>query len=270
MHIARLVCRLFKLFIPSFIENVAKSSGFMKRHSKLLPETFAKAMSLGLLDSKNITEEVIAEKCATIQNGVSLTKQAISKRLGDSIPFLQELLKRAFSLIYDNALESHSSLLLNYFSDVKLLDATTISLPDQVADDYVGMGGRNAKAALKIQTLYNAIHHSITDFDITSGVTHDVNILPKVIGRLTEKELLLADLGYFDTAFLHQIQFYTLLNVDLYQFYTIKRITLHTYEYFANLLQRIGKLALHEKRLRKTTYSKIESYLEQFIVTGKT
>ena len=206
MHIARLVSRLFKLFIPSFIENVAKSSGFMKRHSKLLPETFAKAMSLGLLDSKNITEEVIAEKCATIQNGVSLTKQAISKRLGDSIPFLQELLKRAFSLIYDNALESHSSLMLNYFSDVKLLDATTISLPDQVADDYVGMGGRNAKAALKIQTLYNAIHHSITDFDITSGVTHDVNILPKVIGRLTEKDLLLADLGYFDTAFLHQIQ----------------------------------------------------------------
>ena len=454
MHIARLVSRLFKLFIPSFIENVAKSSGFMKRHSKLLPETFAKAMSLGLLDSKNITEEVIAEKCATIQNGVSLTKQAISKRLGDSIPFLQELLKRAFSLIYDNALESHSSLMLNYFSDVKLLDATTISLPDQVADDYVGMGGRNAKAALKIQALYSAIHHSITDFDITSGVTHDVNILPKVIGRLTEKDLLLADLGYFDTAFLHQIQeknffisrikinlklykavsetysiyeqldlsdflsqnvcsidqevyigseackklkvrlvgiklsdevaakrikkaiiqndghdisatkrqllhwnfmitnihketlnatiitelyrmrwqiellfkvlkstlsidkmhvgktkyveailygkllgalltmplydcvdqnlfstqgrgvsiqrFYTLLNVDLYQFYTIKRITLHTYEYFANLLQRIGKLALHEKRLRKTTYSKIESYLEQFIVTGKT
>ena len=65
-------------------------------------------------------------------------------------------------------------------------------------------------------------------------------------------------------------RFYTLLNVDLYQFYTIKRITLHTYEYFANLLQRIGKLALHEKHLRKTTYSKIESYLEQFIVTGKT
>ncbi len=81
----------------------------MKRHSKLLPETFAKAVSLGILDSKNITEEV-------------------------------------------NALENHQSLLLNYFSDVKLLDATTISLPNQVADDYTGMGGYNAKSALKIQT----------------------------------------------------------------------------------------------------------------------
>jgi len=454
MHIARLVSRLFKLFIPSIIEETAKSSGFMKRHSKLLPETFAKSMSLGLLDCKNITEEVIAEKCASIQNGVSLSKQAIAKRLKESIPFLKELLQRAFSLIYANALEDHTSLLLNYFSDIKILDATTISLPDQLSGDYIGMGGHNAKSALKIQTLYSAIHHSITKFDITSGVTHDTNALPTMIGELTENELFLADLGYFDTTFLRKIQeknffisriktnlklykaisevysiyrlvdlkelfrqcndsidqevyigteksnklkvrlvgtklsdevaakrikkaiqqnngkpidehkcqllhwnfmitniskekleasiitelyrvrwqiellfkvlkstlsldkmhvgktkyveailygkllgalltmplydcidqtmlrnqgrgvsiqrFYTLLLVDLYHFYTIKRVTLHTYEVFATLLQRIARLALTEKRLRQTTYSKIESYLEQLLITGKT
>lgn len=108
MHIAKLVSRLFKLFIPSIIEEIAKTSGFMKRHSKLLPETFAKVMTLGLLDTKNITEKVIAEKCAAIQNGISLSKQAISSRLQDSEFFLKELLKRAFSLIYSNTLESHS------------------------------------------------------------------------------------------------------------------------------------------------------------------
>lgn len=454
MHIAKLVSRLFKLFIPSIIEEIAKSSGFMKRHSKLLPETFAKAISLGLLDCKNITEEVIAEKCASIQNGVALSKQAIAKRLKESIPFLKKLLQRAFSLIYANALEDHISLLLNYFSDIKLLDATTISLPDQLSGDYAGMGGHNAKSALKIQTLYSAIHHSITKFDITSGVTHDTNALSTMLEQLNKNELFLADLGYFDTTFLRKIQeknffisriktnlklykaisevysiyesldlkelfhqcndsidqevyigtekcnklkvrlvgiklsdeitakrikkaiqqnngnpiaenkrqllhwnlmitniskekleasiitelyrvrwqiellfkvlkstlsldkmhvgktkyveailygkllgalltmplydcidqtmlrnqgrgvsiqrFYTLLLVDLYHFYTIKRVTLHTYEVFATLLQRIARLALTEKRLRQTTYSKIESYLEQLLITGKT
>ena len=454
MHIAKLVSRLFKLFIPSIIEEIAKSSGFMKRHSKLLPETFAKAISLGLLDCKNITEEVIAEKCASIQNGVALSKQAIAKRLKESIPFLKKLLQRAFSLIYANALEDHISLLLNYFSDIKLLDATTISLPDQLSGDYAGMGGHNAKSALKIQTLYSAIHHSITKFDITSGVTHDTNALSTMLEQLNKNELFLADLGYFDTTFLRKIQeknffisriktnlklykaisevysiyesldlkelfhqcndsidqevyigtekcnklkvrlvgiklsdeitakrikkaiqqnngnpiaenkrqllhwnlmitniskekleasiitelyrvrwqiellfkvlkstlsldkmhvgktkyveailygkllgalltmplydcidqtmlrnqgrgvsiqrFYTLLLVDLYHFYTIKRVTLHTYEGFATLLQRIARLALTEKRLRQTTYSKIESYLEQLLITGKT
>ncbi|WP_157047920.1 hypothetical protein [Cellulosilyticum ruminicola] len=57
----------------------------MKCHSKLLPEIFEKAMSLGLLDCKNIIEEVIAEKCVSIQIGVSLSKQAILKRLNESI-----------------------------------------------------------------------------------------------------------------------------------------------------------------------------------------
>ncbi|WP_054739367.1 hypothetical protein [Cellulosilyticum ruminicola] len=74
-------------------------------------------------------------KNVLFQNGVSLSKQAISKRLNECIPCLQELLKQAFSLIYVNALENHQSLLLNYFSDVKLLDVTTISLPNQVADE---------------------------------------------------------------------------------------------------------------------------------------
>jgi len=205
MKLTKLVSRLFKLFIPSVIEEIAKSSGFMKRHSKLLPETFAKAMTLGLLDAKNITEEVIAEKCASIQNSVSLTKQAIQSRLKDSIPFLKELLKKAFSSIYSNALNEHSSLLLKYFTAVKVLDATTISLPDNVANDYVGMGGRNAKAALKIQTLYSVINHTITHFDITSGVTHDTRSLPEMIGQLSEKELFLADLGYFDAEFLKKL-----------------------------------------------------------------
>lgn len=454
MHIAKLVSRLFKLFIPSIVEEMAKTSGFMKRHSKLLPETFAKAMTLGILDTKNITEEVIAEKCAVIQNGVSLSKQAISSRLQDSGPFLKELLKRAFSLIYSNTLESHASLLLKYFSDVKLLDATTISLPDQVANDYPGMGGRNAKAALKIQTLYSAINHSITCFDITSGVTHDTVALPEMIATLSERELFLADLGYFDTKQLKKIgeknffisriktnlklykaisekyaiyeqldiastlkkaissidqeiyigtdthsklnvrlvgtklpdkvahkrikkaivqnggndisankreilhwnlmitninadvldttiitelyrirwqiellfkvlkstfsidnmhvantkyieailygrligilmtmplydcidqtllsskgrgvsiqRFYTLFNVDLYQFYTLKRGILHSYATLCDILVRIGDLALHEKRVRQTIYSRIESYLEEILELGKT
>ena len=151
-------------------------------------------------------EEVIAEKCASIQNGVALSKQAIAKRLKESIPFLKKLLQRAFSLIYANALEDHISLLLNYFSDIKLLDATTISLPDQLSGDYAGMGGHNAKSALKIQTLYSAIHHSITKFDITSGVTHDTNALSTMLEQLNKNELFLADLGYFDTTFLRKIQ----------------------------------------------------------------
>lgn len=40
-------------------------------------------MALAVLNAKNITEEVIVEKYATIQNSVSLSKQAIGSKLQD-------------------------------------------------------------------------------------------------------------------------------------------------------------------------------------------
>ena len=67
------------------------------------------------------------------------------------------------------------------------------------------MGGRNAKASLKSQTLYGAINHSITCFDITSVVTHDTVALPEMIATLSERELFLANLEYFDTNQLQKI-----------------------------------------------------------------
>ncbi|MEG2896067.1 MAG: IS4 family transposase [Niameybacter sp.] len=65
-------------------------------------------------------------------------------------------------------------------------------------------------------------------------------------------------------------RFYTLLIVNLYQFYTVKQITVHTYLELGRLLERIGTLALQEKRKRQTTFSRIESYLEGLTCFGKT
>ena len=71
-----------------------------------------------------------------------------------------------------------------------------------------------------------------------------------------------------DTTIIIQ-RFYTLLNVDLYQFYTLKKGILHSHATLCDILIRIGNLALHEKRVRQTTYSRIESYLEEILRLGK-
>jgi hypothetical protein len=102
MKLTMLVSRLFKFFIPSTIEEIARKTGFMKRHSKLLPETFTKAITLGLLDAKNITEEVILQKCSLIQNGLQISKQAIKERLGQCGPFMKALLSASFEYVYQS------------------------------------------------------------------------------------------------------------------------------------------------------------------------
>ena len=45
---------------------------------------------------------------------------------------------------------------------------------------------------------------------------------------------------------------------------------LHSYIKLSDILIRIGHLTLHEKRVRQTTYSRIESYLEELLQFGKT
>lgn len=71
-----------------------------------------------------------------------------------------------------------------------------------------------------------------------------------------------------DTTIIIQ-RFYTLLNVDLYQFYTLKKGILHSHATLCDILIRIGNF-LYEKRVRQTTYSRIESYLEEILRLGKT
>ncbi|MEG2090964.1 hypothetical protein, partial [Niameybacter sp.] len=63
---------------------------------------------------------------------------------------------------------------------------------------------------------------------------------------------------------------HSLLIVNLYQFYTVKHITIHTYLELGRLLERIGILALHEKRKRQTTFLRIESCLAGLACFGKT
>lgn len=60
LHTPAIVSRLFKLFIPSVIEEIAKSSGFMKRHSKL------KVRLVGIKLSDKIAHKRIPK--AIIQN----------------------------------------------------------------------------------------------------------------------------------------------------------------------------------------------------------
>lgn len=172
-------------------------------------------------------------------------------------------MEKVFALIYSTVLESHSLLLLKYFSDVKILDATTISLPDQVADDYAGMGGRNDKAALKTQTLYSAISHSITYFNVTSGVTHDTLILPEIIETLSEKELFLADLGYFDTSHLQKIgeknYFFSRIKTNLHLFHAIsERYSIYEQLDVSNILRKSGDSIDQEVYIGADTHSKLK------------
>lgn len=65
-------------------------------------------------------------------------------------------------------------------------------------------------------------------------------------------------------------RFYTLLMVEIHQFYETPKMTVHTILRLCQLLRHIGQLGLHEKRKRQTAFARIESYLKELTTIGKT
>lgn len=65
-------------------------------------------------------------------------------------------------------------------------------------------------------------------------------------------------------------RFYTLLLVEIHNFYKACKITMHLMLELVGTIQNIALTAIHEKRRRKTTFAQIQSYLEEYLLIGKT
>lgn len=72
-------------------------------------------IKLGLLNEKEITLDLMAEKCNGIQNGLVVTSQAIKNRIDTWVDFLQESLKETFKFLFDAVAKDVVEPLKNFF-----------------------------------------------------------------------------------------------------------------------------------------------------------
>lgn len=109
--------------------------------------------------------ETIADKCCEIQYGLSLTKQALSKRLELGALLLKEILTTATEYAASHEISTEIIEVLKQFKDVRICDSTIISLSDKLKEIWKGLGGKNAKAALKIQSSFSVIKRKFLALD---------------------------------------------------------------------------------------------------------
>lgn len=132
--------------------------------------------------------------------GVQVTQTAIAKRFWAGQPlvdFFRKALERA--LVKTVAADPSSASLLQQFTAVLVGDATTINLPDELADLFQGCGGSEgtSRAALKIQVLWDIKNGQLVGLSIEPGKASDVNS-PIVKAEAAPGSLMVFDLGYFD------------------------------------------------------------------------
>jgi hypothetical protein len=177
------------------IDDLACDTRCVQRQRKFSGASLAKTLVLTVLlrpIAKNRDFQAMAA-----QTGVLVTEEAIDHRFTDELLlFLEMLLRQAVAQTL--AAKAVATPLLQKFSDVRIGDSTTLTLPDEFAERFPSCGGtENASpAAMKIQVLWSLLTGQLLGWQITPGRASDAK---SEIAEVSPPagSLSVFDLGYF-------------------------------------------------------------------------
>lgn len=193
-----LIWGLIKFFTSREIQEAAEATGFKRRESKLQPDTFFKAFTVGLWSLHIVTLTTLASKCEDLQEQLKLTRQGLFGRMGTGAAFLKELLNQAMDHAAKKILSTETVEVLKQFQDVYVCDSSIISLPDKLEEQHKGLGGTNAKAAVKIQTVFSIASRTFKIIEVFETTGNDSSKTTDLVAKLLMMELIIFDLGYYN------------------------------------------------------------------------
>jgi hypothetical protein len=92
------------------------------------------------------------------------------------------------------------------FARVLLEDSTQCRLHEKLAEDFKGSGGSASSSALKLDVIYEVMHHSLLEVHLSDGTAADQGRALAIVPHLRRGDLVLRDLGYLRLESLRQIE----------------------------------------------------------------
>ncbi len=172
MRIVAEVAAAVQAVFGTSIDDLARATRCVQRQRRFSGASLARTLVLTVLmrpAAKNRDFQAMAAKA-----GVHVTKEAIDHRFSDElVSFLEAVLQQAVSQAL--AGQASTAALLQKFSDVRIGDSTTLTLPDEFAERFPSCGGSEnaALAAMKIQVLWSLLRGQLLGWQITSGRASD-------------------------------------------------------------------------------------------------
>lgn len=180
-------------FFSKEIEEIARQTKFVRRKSEITGLSFLKAMVLGFLEKPDSSLNEIAQSFLDI--GIGVTAQGVDERINAfSVDFLRAVFSQALE-IFKNKCPLPISI-LQQFSAINIVDSSTKSLPENMANEYPGCGRAGAKAALKIQLVFDFLHGNLKQVEIETGKDADQGYR-EYLKVVEGGSLTIVDLGYF-------------------------------------------------------------------------
>lgn len=180
-------------FFSDTVEETARQTQFVRRKSEITGLSFLKAMVLGFLEKPGSSLNELAQSFLDV--GVEVTPQGVDERIHMfSVKFLKAIFCQALELFKNKCPLPLS--VLQQFSAINLVDSSTKSLPEHMADEYPGCGRVGAQAALKIQLVFDFLHGNLKQVEMESGIDSDQGYR-EYLQVVEGGSLTIVDLGYF-------------------------------------------------------------------------
>jgi len=187
---------LKELYSIDVINKIALKTKFVKRESKITPEIF---LSLCLFSGEDLCRSTLLQLSTRISSleDITLSPQALDQRLNNkAVAFLKSVFQQMLEK-QNRILKNDSAVLRNLFKFIKIVDSTTIPLPENLKSTYRGSGGSSSDSAVKIQLEYDLFTGNFIQCDVSEAVSNDADYLPTLERGIEPNDLHLKDLGYF-------------------------------------------------------------------------
>ena len=200
-HLIRISKELFSL---DYIDKLSKNSGFTKRKGKLSAKDL---LAFNIFSSEDMCTKSLSTLCARFeaQFGILMLPQSLNERFNDSsVKFIQEIFTNMLTK-QNKLISTKLSVLPKVFNRILVTDSTVITLPREFYSEFRGSGNEYVGAAVKIQLQYDLLTGTFTCCEIQEGVTSDASYTKTMSNCISGNDLSLADLGYYKSDFLKQI-----------------------------------------------------------------
>lgn len=197
--------KLDTFFDKNLITRMGYRSGFVVRRPQKIS---AIGFVIGFFESCSKGSFTYHQWATEIGNwsGKPVSKQALYDRVNSSaaVDFAKSLFTQAMS---KKIAAVRDGTLFSTFKRVLLQDSTTLSLPENLKDQYPGnMSGGKQKALARLQCIINIKTMQWLDIALQPFTNNDQSSSKLVLPMLQKGYLLIRDLGYFVTSVFEQIQ----------------------------------------------------------------
>ena len=176
-------------------EEEGEKTEIIVRKRKFTCLSLAKTFVMGFLQKPNASYEDLAQ--VAVQCGADVTPQAVEQRQTPKlVKFLEGLFRRSLGLVVGS--QKSLAPILERFTQVTILDSTTLTLPDSMEDQYQGCGGSHdgGKAALKLQVEMDLRSGALPHVETEAGRSPD-SATSRQHAEYPAGSLRITDLGYF-------------------------------------------------------------------------